>query len=172
MRQSIMICAVTGIIVGFTVTAAAQVGRDGLVEGARAKAGVTPAASGECSPNKVKFRTSNVSVNMTSTTFAVVPNTALSFTQSSPDCVIVRYSAMAAATYPRWIPLRVVLDGSVIAAPGDIQYEGYTEISTARSFDFVFPAVAAGAHTVRVEWRSFNGGIIFMHDRTITLHYR
>jgi hypothetical protein len=32
--------------------------------------------------------------------------------------------------------------------------------------------VAPGAHTVRVEWRSFNGGIIFMHDRTIIVQHR
>ncbi|MPZ58480.1 MAG: hypothetical protein GEU91_18710 [Rhizobiales bacterium] len=176
MHRSIMICAVTGVIAGFTATAAAQVGRDGLDQGARAKTGVAPAAAGACSPNKIAYKTSDVSVNMSSNVFAVVPQTLVAFTQggASPSCVIVRYSAMAAAQ-ESWIPLRVVLDGSVIAEPGVISYEGETEIigiSLARSFDFVFPAVAPGAHRVRVDWRSFRSTIIYMHRRTIIVQHR
>jgi hypothetical protein len=169
-----MICAVTGVVALSTATAAAQVGSDGLVHGARTKGAVAPAAAGACNPTKIAYKTSNVSANMTSNVFAVVPQTPVAFTQGgvNPSCVIVRYSAMAAASYPKWIPLRVLLDGSVVAEPGEIQYEGYTEISLARSFDFIFPSVAPGAHTVRVEWRSFNGGIIFMHDRTIIVQHR
>jgi hypothetical protein len=169
-----MICAVTGVAALLTTTAAAQVGSDGLVHGARTKAGVAPAAAGACSPTKIAYKTSNVSVNMSSNVFAVVPQTPVAFTQGgvNPSCVIVRYSAMAAASSPKWIPLRVVLDGSVVAQPGEVQYEGYTEISLARSFDFIFPSVAPGAHTVRVEWRSFNTGIIFMHDRTTIVQHR
>jgi hypothetical protein len=170
-----MICAVTGVAALLTTTAAAQVGSDGLVQGARTKGGVAPAAAGACSPTKIAYKTSAVSVNMSSNVFAVVPQTPVAFTQggANPSCVIVRYSAMAAASPPKWIPLRVVLDGSVIAQPGEIQYEGHTEsISLARSFDFIFPSVAPGAHIVRVEWRSFNTGIIFMHDRTTIVQHR
>jgi hypothetical protein len=174
-----MFCALTGVFVGLSAAAAAQVGRDGLVKGNRAETVTAPAAEGtsggSCSPRKIRYKTSDVSADTSSAAFSAVPQVGVKFTQggAAPSCVLVRYSAMASATAPKWIPLRVVLDGNTIALPGEIQYEGYTQdISLARSFDFIFPRVKPGLHAVRVEWRSFNGGIVYMHKRTIVVHHR
>lgn len=136
--------------------------------------------TGSCSPQKIRYKTSSESVTTSQTGWTNVPYAGIAFTQggSEPSCVIVRFSAMAAAEYPRWIGLRVAIDGNKIgppeiASPGEIQFEGYTELSAARSFDFVFPAVAPGKHTIHVQWKYQNPlGIVWMHERTTIIQFQ
>jgi len=176
MRSCMTVCVTTGFVVGLTITSAAQLAGDGLLQKQQAQT-AAPAGviGGTCAPNKITYKTSDVSVNIDTSTYATVPNTSVNFTQggSSASCVIVRYSGMASATEPRWIPLRIVLNGRTVAEPGDVQFEGHTQgISLVRSFDFVFPSVQPGKHNIRAEWRSFNTGIVFMHRRTIVVQHR
>jgi len=171
MRHIIGVCAAVGFVAGSTLGAHAQPAGDG---GARSQGGRT-SISGTCTPNKITYRTADSTVNTTSSTFAQVPQMILNFTQGGDEetCVIVRYSGMGAAMEPRLIFIRVLLDGTEVAEPGNVQFEGYTPgASTARSFDFIFPSVEPGNHQVKVEWRSFNGEIVFMHRRSMVVQHR
>jgi hypothetical protein len=39
----------------------------------------------------------------------------------------------------------------------------------ARSFTFFFPAVTKGMHTMKIRWRSFNGGSVYLGDDTLVV---
>jgi hypothetical protein len=165
----VIACAVAAAFSALTAAMAAE--PNGLDEG-MGRDGTT--TSGTCNPTQLKFKTSSASANTTSSIFSEVPNTKIAFTQggSAISCVIVHYSAMASAQDPHWIQMRVVMDGRVIAEPGDVQFDGYTEISRVRAFSFIFPEVGPGSHNVVVLWRSYNTGYAFMHRRTTIVQHK
>ena len=173
MRLGVSNCIIAATIIGLAWVTTAKASGNGLAGGAQERSS-RQVVTGSCSPSRIRFKTSDVSVSTTSTLFQVVPDTRVKFRQhgTNASCVIVHYSAMAYAVDPRWIRMRVVLDHAFIAEPGLIQFDGSAVLSKVRSFDFVFPSVAPGKHDIAVHWESFNGGVVFMHKRTTLVQYR
>src|SRR5437763_5937145 len=83
-----------------------------------------PAASGTCSPNKLKFIVSEATFSSSSTTFVDVPETSITFTQggTKPACTVVSFSSEAGADAGVAIIIEAVLDDVTICLPGDNEF--------------------------------------------------
>jgi len=137
----------------------------GAMIGTLLAAGTALAAptTGSCSPTKVKFIASDATFfQVTSTSFVNVPQGVVNFTQggTSPSCVIVGVSADptgVASSPPTPAPLtvRVMLDGTTAALPNEVDFsDGADTGNQVRSFDFIFPSVAPGDHSIRVQFKA------------------
>lgn len=176
--RSSRIAALGLIIIGFMPLGGAA--QDIAPDTSRSTREVSPRALGSnCVLNRVSFRTENKQVTTTSTVFVNIPNTAVSFTQSVAGCVIVRYTAETYSPSNAGIDVRARLDGVTTGAPGfvlwtsdhdeDADGQGFSVYA----FDFVFPSVAAGGHTVRMQWRSTSGfATARMFFRALTVQHR
>ena len=129
---------------------------------AAGSASATPTI-GSCSPTKVNFVASDVAFfTTTSTTFVNVPQGSVNFTQggTGPSCVIVSLSANSFAvgkspSTPSPLIVRITLDATSVALPSEVDFsDGNDTGNQARAFDFIFPSVAPGAHTIRVQIRT------------------
>ena len=108
-----------------------------------------------------------------STTYANLAQTRVNFIQggTGPSCVIVRFSAEAGAGPGPWLELRAVLDGVTVALPPTVRFGINEGSEVARSYDFIFPSVGPGNHTLQMQFRSSNGTSVFISNRsTIVLH--
>lgn len=108
---------------------------------------------------------SGTNASTSSSAFSNVPNTAVSFTQGTAGCAQVIFAAESFAPGGgRLMGLRVVLDGATVASPGPVLFSGDDDENNnghwarSRSFMFSFSNVAAGAHTITVQYRSYTAG--------------
>ncbi len=153
---------------------AQRAGPDGVPSGApRAEAAAE--AVGQCTPGRLKYKTLDDSVSTNSTSSVNVPGSGIVFVQGgvNPSCVVVRFSAQAFAsiTAGRLMYVRAVI-GSTVAEPGEVQFTATNDtFSRSHSFEWVFPNVAPGKRTVRIQFRSLNGEFVYMQDRTTIIHY-
>jgi hypothetical protein len=118
------------------------------------------AVSFTCSPTKVNGSASAlVDTSTTSGTFVNIPEAAVNFHQGgvSASCVIVRFSAEAYSN--NLVIVRAYLDRTTAALPNEVIYTGHDPnfLVRVRSYEFVFPSVAPGNHTVRMQFRSGDG---------------
>ena len=111
-----------------------------------------------CSPTKMSIRVGTGTVSTSSTTFTVIPLTAIAFTQggTGPSCVVVRFSGASSVVGGGVSRLQAVLDGTV-AEPNSVSFSGENVGSVAHAFEFVFPSVPPGSHTLRMLYRVNNG---------------
>jgi hypothetical protein len=133
-----------------------------------------PRVVGNCITNRTAYRTQSNSVSTTSPTFSTMPNTHFPVTHAA-GCIIVDFSAMVLiVNSTERMLVRAWIGGIGAAEPLQMnlgrpasanQYE-------TRSTHFVFPNVPAGTHTVRIEWRSQNGGNVGVGNRTLKVQYR
>jgi hypothetical protein len=144
--------------------------------GARAEA-----ITGDCTAARISYATpdNNPIASTNSTAWSNIPDAAVTFTQhgTKPGCIIVRFSASMAASAGAGAIVRAILDGSlqipaIVGVPFTVQYasnDGYR----AQSFDFVFPSVEPGPHTIRIQWkRSGAVGPVDVSDRSTVVHHR
>ena len=123
--------------------------------------------TGSCSPTKVKFIASSLFDPTTSLTFMNLPESVVNFTQggTSPSCVIVSFSADPISApqipgNPAPLTVRAVLDGVTLALPNEVDLsDGGDDGNQARSFDFIFPSVAPGPHSVRIQFKTVSAGL-------------
>jgi len=127
-----------------------------------------------CSPTKVKGTVSDLTNTSTvSGTFVHIAEAVVPFLQGgvSASCVIVRFSA---ETYSHNIAIvRAYLDKTTAALPNEVIYTGTDAnfLVRARSYEFVFPSVAPGNHTVRMQFRSGDGEIVTVSRYNTTVHF-
>lgn len=110
-----------------------------------------------------------------STGFVDIPNGEMTFSVSGPaaSCVIVSFSSNAYAAGRAAEFVQAVIDSSAVAKPGPVQFAASDgTYNFAKSFDFIFPAVAPGTHTVKMQFRSFDGQIVFINKHTMMLNFR
>lgn len=155
----------------------------GAMIGTLLAASATSAAPtiGSCSPTMVKFIASDPTFfQTTSTTFVNLPQSAVNFTQggTGPSCVIVSVSAVpdaVASSPPTPAPMtvRVMLDGTTAALPNEVDFsDGADTGNQVRSFDFIFPSVAPGAHNVRVQFKaSPDAGFTDMNRHNVIVQF-
>jgi hypothetical protein len=152
-----------------------QLSRSGLAPGTRQSR--APALTGQCKVSKVSYATGEDTGNSTtSTSYVDVPGMSSTFTEGGTvtRCVTVEYTAFVfAAEGDNLMFVRALLDGVTVASPSETQFDGDSDedgdFQWARShaFNFVFPSVAPGSHTIKIQWRSLDGGTIFTHRRTL-----
>jgi hypothetical protein len=114
----------------------------------------------------------------TSTTFVNIPGARVPFTVSTrggAKCVSVLFTSMAfvAPGSSELLGVRALLDGAVAGNPSETQFEAASPsgYAVSHAMNFTFSAVAPGAHTIRMQFRSFNGGPVFIHRGTTIVLY-
>jgi len=140
------------------------------------------AVKGRCGALRVDFAASDLMFSTTSSTiYANIPDTQITFVQSKPGCVIVHYSAFvyAASDSAALMYVRPLLDGAVTAVPAETQFSGDDDEdgdgrwARSHAMNFVFPDVPAGTHRLTMQWRSLvDGQVIYTHRRTTLVHHR
>ncbi len=124
------------------------------------------AVTGNCvTPPKMKFISSNqVEVSTTSMTFVNLADATVAFTQTTLGCVIVTFALGATAnSLSDDLRVRAYLNNNMAGLPVEaslLSYNGAT-------MQFVFRNVAAGANTLRIQFRSNSGSQVFV-SRTVT----
>ena len=146
-----------------------------------------PALTGACTVTKIKFSTGeNTTLPTTSTTFVAMPNMSVAFTMGGlvPSCVKVEFSAYVFASTSALAPsgelmfVRARLDGVTVGSPSEVQLDGDSDEdgdgkwARSHAFNFAFTNVTPGLHTITIQWRSLSGGTVFVHRRSMFVHYR
>ncbi len=139
--------------------------------------------SGACTGvTEMKYK-SDDTINKTtsSSSFVNLPNGDVTFTQGGigNGCVIVTFTAEGFARLNRRVDVRARLDNAVIAAPRTVWFSGDDDEDAdgawarAHAFTFIFPSVAPGAHTVRMQFRSGRfSEPVFIHKHTVVVQHR
>jgi hypothetical protein len=139
---------------------------------------VAPAAptTVSCSPTKVKIVASSLqNISKTVGDYSNIPEAAVAFTQAGPaaSCVIVRFSTEAEVPGANNVAIRAFLDNASSAVPALIYYSGDNGgTRSAHSYEFVFPSVTPGAHTVRMQFSSTGGTIVTLHRHTTVVQFK
>jgi hypothetical protein len=114
----------------------------------------------------------------TSTTFVNIPGARVPFTVSTrggAKCVSVLFTSMAFVSTGSsdLLAVRALLDGAVAGNPSETQFEAESPsgYAVSHAMNFTFSAVAPGTHTIRMQFRSFSGGSVFIHRGTTIVLY-
>jgi hypothetical protein len=143
-------------------------------------AGEGVAETFQCEVSKSKVRVAGRISRTDDQEFRDVPFTEFRFTQggAGPGCVIVQFSATAGRG-KGVMYVRAVLDAEptqirTILLPGSVPFAPFSadEFVSARAFNFSAPTVAPGTYTVRIQWRSFPSGAVFMHERAVIVQHQ
>jgi len=132
------------------------------------------AAQATCTATKLKYVTANAGGTTHSTTPDNFLSNTVNFSQGAGGgCVIVRFSTMAEGNSGYTVAVRAMIDGATVALPAEVLFsDGNDFVSQARSFDFIFPTVAAGNHSVRVQFRSPTGIDVSVGQHNIIVQHR
>jgi hypothetical protein len=139
--------------------------------------GPAGAVVGTCDLSKARFRTEVRTDTTTSESFVDLPRGSVRFTTRAPGCVIVTFSAVSTSVRGS-IVIRSLLDGATIATPDlvvwsvDENRDDELRSVGVRSFQFIYKSVAAGPHTIAIQWWSPGGEEISLHQRTLVVQYR
>lgn len=167
-RVVIAAIVVGGLSVGTGVYASTRsVGKEGL-----AYTGVKetrPASvQATCKTKKVATAVVDATGDSTiSTSYVDMPgmSAAISVGGTAPTCVVVHFAAFAFAPGTALEFVRAVLD-NVAGSPSEYQFAGADGTwAVSHAVEFVFPSVSPGAHTVKIQWKSFDGASVFVHRR-------
>jgi hypothetical protein len=133
--------------------------------------------TGTCSPTKVKYIASALDNSArTAQTFGNLPEASVIFAQGGAvaSCVIVRFSALVYLGYDG-VVVRAVMDSATLGLPASVELstQDTTNVNTQRaeSFDFIFPSVAPGVHSVRMQFRSPGGSIAYVFRHNTIVEY-
>ena len=132
------------------------------------------AIAATCSPTKMSTRVAEGTVSSNLTTFTVIPQTAITFTQGGivPSCVVVRFSAASSVVGGGVSRVQAVLNNGTVAQPASVQFSGENVGSVAHAFEFIFPNIPPGSHTLRMLYRvNVGGDTVFIDERTTTVQY-
>lgn len=160
-----------------------QAPRSGIpAQEAEPKAVQTPVV-GSCKPTNIRFiATNSTDLQTRSPDFVNIPQASVQFNQHTDGCVIVHFAGVVLArTFsdePQRIIIRAILEDTNTAAvprnvqlSGDDDEEGDGRWARAHSMFFVFPNVPAGSHRMLLQWKSPEGGFVFMHQHTVLVHH-
>lgn len=163
--------------------------QSGVPKGLRHKAAavaIPDAASKNCAAlPKVDFAvTSNQeSFSTSSVSFVDLPPLAVTFTIPGTvglgkNCLKVDVAAVTFAPAGELINMRVLLDGASEFLPGEPQWSGDDDEDAdgkwarAHAANFYLPSVPNGTHTVSVQFRSFFGGQVTAHWRSLSVMHK
>jgi hypothetical protein len=116
----------------------------------------------------------------TSMDFVPLPSVVVDFKLGGrkPSNVVATFSAMSFAAGLDAVVVRVRLDDGTVAVPAEAQFSGAVDPSVkdfgaeSHAYQFVFPQVPPGSHTVAVDFRSVQGLMVFIHRPSLVVAYR
>lgn len=144
---------------------------------------------GSCEVNKIAYRTENTFIATNSINFVNVPLSSHTFVQGAGGgCIVVRFSAETRAQPGTIVGMMALLDATTQGLPGYVlwasDYPDFENPCTCsggsdspigfnvRNFEFIFPDVPAGVHTVRMQWARLGGSPAELFFRTLTISHR
>lgn len=124
--------------------------------------------------SKFAFKNVNNIVSTTSTTLVQLPQSTVTFTQSTPGAVTIVFCGEISRTGAGdRVFLQARVDSTVASPP--IVALGSSDFSTdsrrSHCFTFALDGVAAGAHTVRLRWATAAGNQMNAERRTLTVYH-
>jgi hypothetical protein len=127
-----------------------------------------------CNGQRFSVRTLVRNTSTTSQTFININGAAVPFTipGTTATCVVVAFSAEVFGSLDYPMAVRAVLDGSVVAEPGEVPFFAKSGGQDSRSFHFAFARVPPGPHVLRMQLRSPSGGTIAINKHTTVIHHR
>jgi hypothetical protein len=155
----------------------AAIAGDGQAPGA--KASTRASVNKACGPlPKVDILASDVNTTTSSTSFVTLfgGTRTINVGGTASTCVVVDLSvqgfAPTAAT-DTLMMVRVLLDG-VSSANGEIQMVAESDTwSDAHAYNFVFPSVPPGFHTITLQFRTFfSGDTVHINDYSAIINHR
>ncbi len=139
----------------------------------------TPAAApaapvaGACETTGTKAKVSTTQQTTNSMDHVNVTETAIAFTQGRTSCVIVSFSSEASAAANTTMRVSAIIDSNV-CQPDESTFvqSGASPSGTGgHAMNFLCLNVAPGTHTVKMQFRSVNGGDVTLDYRTMIVHY-
>lgn len=136
--------------------------------------------SGTCPATKLSYAQSDdINQATTSTSFVDVPGMVRTVTipGSTRTCVEVQYTATVFSPEDELIYVQATRDGFPCLPP-NAQFEGDSDEDAdgawarAHAFNFICTGVTPGAHVFKIQWRSFFGGTVFTHWRSMVVHHK
>jgi hypothetical protein len=135
---------------------------------------VPPAvATGTCAATEESYSVSTDLQTTTSKSFTDVEGTPVSFTQGAAGCVEVSFSSEAATMPNEILVTQVVLDSGTVCTPGDNLFASDSPSGdpSVHEMNYICPTVAAGAHSVKVQFKSRYGSKVALDYRTTIVRY-
>jgi|GEM_PF-4212268 len=129
---------------------------------------------GSCQPARVKFVSELNERSTSSLSFVNMPGTTINFIQggASNSCVIVDFSADVATGSGTKMVVAATLDNVLGGAnPNSRQFVADSQLFQSHAGSFIFTAVAPGAHTVRIKWRSQTGVLVVVVGSNTIVHH-
>ena len=128
---------------------------------------ITPEAvvTSACPVNRMTTASSNeIGTETSSTNFVDVPGMQATVNIPVPtNCVGVEYTATVFAGGNEVVYVQATMDG-VPCSPANVRFpeeDGDVPQASIRAFDFKCQNVRPGAHTFKIQWRSFFGGPVY-----------
>jgi len=154
---------------------------NGIPAGRSSQAQSAPlSATGSCKPALLDYVEITTDGQSTSSgTFVDLPGTSLTFTQggTAASCVEVDFTAMTFAAGGALLDVQPVLDGATLGVPSATQLSGDDDEnangrwSRSHAFDFIFPSVAPGSHTMKMQFESVVGGTVFINRNAMLVRH-
>jgi hypothetical protein len=134
-------------------------------------AATAAAMGGNCAPaTGMVFRASSIDNSQTnSATYATIPESIIGFTSATAGCVIVTFTTQMNSGSNR-VMVRAYLDHAV-GLPSEMQFNESISQTETRSATFIFPSVAAGAHTLRMQFATPDASNITIMRHSTIVHY-
>jgi hypothetical protein len=127
--------------------------------------------SGACGDLKTNFAVIYDGQDTTSATYVDVTGAKINFTSTNPGCVIATFSGVATFSTIGQMDVHVLLDDSTVCDPENYAFAQNTN-AEAHSMTAVCKDVAAGSHTIKVQFISVFGGTVHIGARTFTVGHK
>ncbi len=175
-RRILLATVVTVVVLAVTTVAVGATRHPNAGQAGRQSAGPATVIVGGCKAAKVDFAANDVGTSTTSTSFVDLPGASVTFSigGAATSCVVADYSGQAFAPSPRLLFIQALLDGASLGAPSPVQLVGGSAdtFSDSYSMQFVWPSVAPGVHTVKIQFRSFEGGSVAVNRGTLVVQHK
>ena len=153
-------------------TAAATGGDNNGTTAATTSAAVSTPITGNCPVTRQSFASLSDGQATSDSSFVDMPGTRVRFTQGGTrkSCITVVFSGQGYAPEPA---LMVILP--ILGSTENQQVQlvgGQASWGEAGAFVFSFRGVSPGKHTVRIQWRSANGGTVSISFRTLVVYHQ
>lgn len=124
-----------------------------------------------CPVNRMTIASSyEIGTTTSSTSFVDVPGMETTVNIPGPtSCVGVEYTATVFTGGNEQVYVQATMD-DVPCSPPNVQFpedNGDVPQAITHAFDFICQNVRPGVHTFKIQWRSFFGGPVYIHCRTM-----
>lgn len=126
--------------------------------------------SGVCAPNSVVYKAADTTQSTSSVSLVDVHGLSASINQGSTNCVLIAFTAQAFTVPNDGLFVQAVVDGTVCPPGATLLVRNAPDIGS-YAMNFVCPGIAAGRHTVKIQFSSNNGGAATLINRTMFVQY-